>query len=126
MISSKRVSEIIRDCLYKESEIKDGKPIINPIVVQGITRTLGLFPERVKKHEPEIVSMLKELPDTFSKGWTFLNLCYTKDNEQWTGLHDSCEELMLLGMAIDKISYCSPRDMWDILPGGMPYIVIKQ
>jgi len=58
-------------------------------------------------------------------GWSFLNLCSTKDEKQWTGLHERMEQLICLGMAIGKVSYCCPREMWPSLLGGMPYVRIK-
>ena len=36
------------------------------------------------------------------------------------------QELLLLGLAIEKIEYLLPREMWSILPGGMPYIKIRE
>lgn len=124
MIPSDRVSEIFKDCFYKKDEVIDGKPVPEPIIIEGIVGAFGLHPERVKSYTEEIESFLAELPDKFTEGWSFLNLCMTKNEELWTGLHQVCEQLMVLGMAIGKVQYCCPRDMWDILPSKMPYIQI--
>lgn len=124
MISSTKVSEIFDSCLFKEDEIIDGKPIVEPIYVDGITSKFGLHPERVNQYAEEVGKFISELPETFKEGWTFLKLCETKDGEQWTGLHKVCEELMVLGIATNKMKYCSPKEFWGMLPGGLPYIQV--
>jgi hypothetical protein len=122
MIDSNKVEELFLNCLFKEDEnVED----YDPIIVEGIMATFGLHPDRVRAASDEIKSWLQELPEEFQKGWSFLNLCVTKDGQQWTGLHMICEQLMVLGMAIGKIKYCVPREMWSVLPGGMPYIFVE-
>lgn len=124
MISSEKVSKIFKNCLFKDSEVIDGKPVIEPIYVEGIKCNFGLHPERVKEYSKDIESFINELPNEFKQGWSFLNLCRTKDGELWTGSHQVCEELMALGIASKNIQYCCPKDMWSILPGAMPYLQI--
>ena len=67
------------------------------------------------------------MPKKFNKndsgGWSFLALCMDKNGEIW-GEHESVEELICLGIAIGMVGYSTPREMWSILPGGMPYIWI--
>lgn len=129
MIDSQEVEAIFKKCLFRKSEIdKDGKPKgIKMIEAKGIISTFGFHPDRVKKHQEKIIEFLKEMPEEFSKGggWSFLNLCNTKDGKQWTGLHMIMEQLVCLGMAIGKVSYNLPREMWSAFPGGMPYVKIK-
>ena len=36
------------------------------------------------------------------------------------------EELFCLGIAIGRVECLIPREMWKILPGGVPYYVICQ
>jgi hypothetical protein len=124
MISSEKVSEIFGNCLFKDNEIIDGKPTVEPIYVEGITLNFGLHPERVNQYSEEIGKFISELPEPFKNGWSFLNLCQTKDGEQWTGIHKVCEELMVLGIATNKMKYCSPKEIEGKLPGGVPYIQV--
>jgi hypothetical protein len=124
MINANRINEIFHNCLFKEEEIINGIPVIEPIEVNGITNNYGLHPKRIKESEDEIINFINELPETFKEGRSFLNLCQTKDGEQWTGLHSVCEQLIMLGMAIGKMKYCFPKEMWFVLPGGVPYIQI--
>jgi len=129
MIDPQEVDAIFKKCLFRESEIgKDGKPRgIEPIKVEGIMATFHFHPDRIEKHRDKIMEFLKEMPEGFSKGggWSFLNLCNTKNGELWTGMHSIMEQLVCLGIAIEKVSYCLPREVWSALPGGMPYIQIK-
>jgi len=73
--------------------------------------------------------MLNDLPDNFKNdfggGWSFLNMCEDKNGVQWTDFHATVDELVCLGLSIDKMSYLMSRDMWNVLPGGMPYLVIN-
>ena len=128
LIDADEVEKITIDCFLKEAELVNGEPPEDTIIVEGIVRKYGFSPKKIKKYEARIIEMLKELPLNFRKnvggGWSFLNSCNTKDDEQWTGLHLRMEQLMMLGMAIGKVKFTLPREMWQILPGGMPYFVI--
>jgi hypothetical protein len=109
-------------CLFKTKEIINGKPIVEPVIVEGIINKFGLHPDRVKEAKEEVEGFIEQLPETFKEGGSFLNVCTTKDGELWTGQHMVAEQLVVLGIAIGKIEYCAPREMWTVLPGEMPYI----
>lgn len=122
-LTSEKVNEVFLDCLFLEEELKE-----NAIEVKGIVHKFSFHPERIKLHKETITALLMELPETFQKnvgaGWSFLNACNTKDQKQWTDLHQDMEALFVLGIAIDKVEYVLPRHLWKALPGGMPYLVI--
>lgn len=120
-----KVDEVLFKCFYKPEEIQDGNKPDGCVEVQGITRIFGFHPGGVKEQEKQIVDMLAELPETFKQGWSFLNLCYDKNGFQWTGVQRTMEALMVLDMAIGKVEYILPKEMWRALPGGVPYIIIK-
>ena len=124
-LTSKKVDEVLFKCFYKPEEVQDGKKPDGCVEVQGINRIFGFHPGRVKEQEAQIIEMLSELPETFKEGWSFLNLCYDKYDRQWTGMQRSMEALMVLGIAIGKIEYMLPKEAWPDLPGGVPYIIIK-
>lgn len=127
MIKESRVKEIFKDCLFKNEEIINGVPIYKPKKVIGIRTNYGFNPKRLLSYSKEINLILDNMNSEFESGWSFLNLCFDKDNNQWTGNHSSVEELMCLGLAIGRITYCTDnKDLWDILPGGMPYIIIHR
>ena len=128
MISAKRVEEIFTDCLFKEDELIDGKPVVEPVVIEGIANNLGFHPQRLESHRDEVKSILLELPEMFFKskggGWSFLQACVDRSGYQW-GEHMNMEQLFSLGIGLKLASYCMPKEMWSILPGGMPYIVVE-
>lgn len=123
-LKADKVNSIFMDCLFKESENKD-----NFIKAEGITIKTGFHPDRLTNHKQEIEEMLQDLPDEFhlSKGggMSFLNACTDKYGNQWTGFHRTMEQLFLLGMAIKKVECLMPRELWPVLPGGMPYYVVN-
>ena len=125
VLDPERVETIFLDCLFK-----DGEDTSNHIVAEGIVRTVGFNPERVERHKTEIEALLDELPDQFKKsrggGWSFLNACLDRHGNEWTGLQMRMEQLFQLGIAIGKVEYQLPRDVWSALPGGMPYLVVNK
>lgn len=123
MINAKDVNEIFLDCLYKDEETKKGEVPEGAIIVEGIIMKVGFNPERVEKNKNNIINILEQLHPTFNEGWTFLNMCIDKNDNEWTGSHKTMEQLLVLGLAIGKLEYCCDRDMWSILPGGMPYVI---
>jgi hypothetical protein len=133
-LTAERVDEVFRGCLFTKDDYEEigGKENAADIAViaEGITFKVGFHPKRLEGHTEEIIEMLDELPDTFKAssnegGWSFLNACYDRHGRQWTGLHRTMEELFLLGIAIGRVEYLAPREMWPMFHGGMPYLVIK-
>lgn len=120
-LTAQAVRDILRDCLCVST-----KP--TAIRVQGIVMNYCFDPDRLSNRREEIIQLLNELPETFREsgggGWSFLMSCKDKHENHW-GEHPSMEELMCLGIAIDKVVFAIPREMWQILPGGMPYFIIK-
>lgn len=124
MITTANMSELISksfmECLFKEDE--DTSNCIN---VEGIMNNFGLHPQRLEEQRELVTAILAELPVEFKKGYTFLNICSNKNGEPWTGDHTVCEQLIVMAIGLDLMSYCFPRKMWAILPGGVPYIIVK-
>lgn len=120
-----RVESVFHACLYMEGEDSS-----NHVLAEGIVHNVGFNPDRIEIHRKDIHDMLAELPNEFKAngggGWSFLQACIDKDGRQWTGMHRAMEQLFQLGMAIGEVEYLLPRDMWSALPGGMPYLVVKQ
>lgn len=125
VLTPQRVEAVFISCLFK-----DGEDTSEHIVAEGIAQTVGFHPGRIQQHRQDIHDMLAELPDEFKTsgggGYSFLNACMNRDGNQWTGLHQIQEQLVQLGIAIGEVEYCLPREMWMVLPGGMPYFLVKQ
>jgi hypothetical protein len=123
-LTAEKVNNLFLKCLFTEGENTEPH-----IIGEGIMKKVGFNPERLKENEPLIIEMLNDLPDSFKKegggGMSFLNMCQDKNGNQWADLHQTMDELVCLGNAIGKLSFLMPREMWSILPGGMPYLLIN-
>ena len=121
-LNAKRVHELIVDSLGGEASRPE-----KTIIAEGIIRTFGFNVDKLATHKQEIIDLLNELPDSFKEGsgggWSFLQACVDKNGNHW-GEHSNMEELFCLGIAIGKVESLLPRDMWKVLPGGVPYYVI--
>lgn len=129
-LSADRVQALVLECLFRDEELENGKPKNMEDVVEGagVLRRLGFNKSRVEQHREEIKAMLMELPDEFmaSKGggMTFLNMCTDKHGNHWAE-HNTMDALICLGMAIDMVAFPLPREVWSVLPGGVPYVMVK-
>ena len=123
-LTAEKVHTVFMKCLFKEGEQTD-----NHKIGQGVMIKVGFNPERLKENEPVIIEMINDLPDEFKKtgggGISFLNMCNDKNGNQWANLHKTMDELVVLGNAIGKLSFLMPKEMWSVLPGGMPYLVVS-
>jgi len=124
VLTSERVDEITKACLHPGSELVGAA-----VDVEGVLHRFQFRSDKLEQHKPAIAAMLAELPDQFHEraggGWSFLNLCLDRAGNQWTGLHAQQEKLCALAIGAGLGSWLMPRDMWPVLPGGMPYFVVK-
>lgn len=120
MLDANEVKDLFFDCFYDDKESTHD----DMIKVEGIFAYFGFNPVKLEKHIDRIHEMLDELSPEFVIGHSFLKLCEDRHGNQW-GEHQNCEQLMCLGMAVNRVHYLAPRELWDKLPGGMPYIAIK-
>lgn len=115
-LTPEAVEDLMRECLSPG----DGKQ------VTGISRTFTFDETKIAENADLISELLHELPEEFMMsgggGWSFLNACNDKHGRQWTGFHAVMEALFCLGIAASKAKWLLPRDMWSVLPGGMPYV----
>lgn len=123
-LSSENVHRIFEACLFVE-----GENTANYLLAEGISCRVGFNPDKVNVCRQEIEGLINELPDTFKKnvggGMSFLNMCEDRNGNLWTGMHPTVDKLVCLGLAIGKLEYLMPRQNWNLFPGGMPYLVIK-
>ena len=127
-LTSKRVEEIFRDCLFLEDEIKDEMPTKEFSVATGVMGKAVFNTEKLNQHKPEILEMIDEV-DNIEKGPHFLNMCVAKDGTLWTGEHAVMDHLMVLGLAAEvlKIPLDISRGEWgNFFPCGMPFIIKNQ
>lgn len=124
---AERVRDAILASLYEDPSIRETPS--GAKVAEGITRTFVFDPARLETQREEVTAILNEMQRGFFRdtggGWTFLYLCEDRHGNLWTGLHQICEDLCCLGIALGLVEWCAPRELWPALPGGMPYLVIN-
>lgn len=122
MLNADRIEVVYIDCLYGKDP--DGSEVI----ADGILSRTAFRKEKLGEYRAEIEAALAELPESFHQsgggGMSFLSARDDKHGNQWTGLHQRMDQLFQLGMAIGRVKCCLPREIWKVLPGGMPYYVI--
>ena len=114
------VNQTFQKCLFK-----DGEDTTNQVQVEGITNIFGLHPQRLEEQRETVTALVAELPPIFKEGYSFLKLCENKNGEQWTGLQRTMQELMVMAVGLELMSYCLPREVWPVLPGGVPYVIFN-
>lgn len=116
------VETIFVECLTNENNP-------NKISCTPVVHMCVFDKEKIENKSKEILGLLMELPTEFRRssggGYSFLMACNDKDGNQWTGLHVNMEKLFALGMAAGHVEHLMPKEMWSILPGGVPYFVIN-
>lgn len=121
-----RVWEIFRDCLFRDEELNGNETPDDAVLGEGIMRTFGFHPGRLKEHDAEIAEVLTGLPKEFyadgGGGWSFLNLCVDAEGHHW-GEHVNVEQLCALAFATKRGMFLVPRELWSSMPGGMPYVM---
>ncbi len=126
-LTAENVRKVFKDCLFKDTEVVDGQPPKTMVTVEGIMATFELHPERLESHRKDVIELLDQLPETFrlegGGGWSFLCACNRKDGTQW-GEHPDMELLFALGIGLGLAKWALPREMWDVLPGALPYVTV--
>lgn len=117
-----QVDAILLDCLNGKEE--------GAQIVEGLVRTFGFNPEKIQQRRGEIKVLLDQMPLEFHPGslgggggYTFLNLPFTRDGEQWGEQRDA-EALLCLGIAAGMAKILVPRELWSAFPGDVPYVGI--
>ena len=116
------------EAIFNDSLFQAGEDTEDRVEARGIMTNVGFHPQRLESHRDAIRELLLELPDDFHAGkgggTTFLNACVDRHGRQWTGLHLIMERLVLLGLATGQMRFTMPRDIWEVLPGSMPYVTV--
>lgn len=113
------VETLMHSCLSR-----DRKDVIH---VLGLVNNFAFSVSAIEAHKAEIKELLDQLPDAFQTtkggGWSFLNACQDRNGELWTGVHQTVEQLLCLGIAAGQAKWLM-REHADIMPGGVPYVVV--
>ena len=95
------------------------------ILVEGIAHSFVFDANLLASEKNHIEELLASLPTNFNQGRPFLEMYCTRTGRAWTNSPTTLEKLLALGMAIGKVSYTHPKNIWWALSGGMPYITIN-
>jgi hypothetical protein len=125
-LTPENVHDLANSALYTTEEISGEKSPEGAVIVKGLVHNFGFHPERLEQTRENVKDMLAQLPDEFKEGWSFLNMCVDRNGDLWTGDHATMELLVVLAIGLELASYCAPREFWSVLPGGVPYIAIKE
>ncbi len=115
-----QVSLAFMKCLFRE-----GEDTTNNVQVEGPTNIFHLHPERLEEQRELVKACLAELPPIFKEGYSSMKLCKNKDGDHWTGNQKNCQELVIMAVGLNLMSYCTPRDVWSAMPGGVPYVIVN-
>ena len=122
-LTTKNVTDIFTACLFKEGENTENK-----VLAEGVTTTANFNSLRLEQKKDSIINLLDQLPEKFMAGkgggYSFLMMCMDKSDVQWTGLHSVQDQLVCLGLAIERVHFLFPRDWWQYMYGGVPYLTV--
>lgn len=121
MIDSAEVMQVLSACAAEPASA-------DATTIEGVINTFALSRAELEKHRLAVRGWIDQLVPEFMEGhgggWTFLNLCDCRDG-QWTGFHRDQEALFVLAKGLGLADFLMPRDLWSVLPGGMPYVVFR-
>lgn len=125
-LTAANIKSVINDCLFKDEEVANGPPS-DFVAAEGVMMRVGFHPARLESHREDVRSMLGQLADDFMHdkggGMSMLNMCQTKDGEQYGEQRDA-DALFMLGQALGLAAPALPRELWAAFPGGLPYIIV--
>lgn len=121
MLDPENVYKLFRDCMFNDSEIRNGVPTLEYTYVDGISHQFVLNTKKVNENKEKIAKLIDLLPVSRIPQ-TFVNLCIDKSGRLWTGDQSVMELLMVLGLACGIIEYTCPREDWKNMIGGVPVI----
>ena len=132
-LTAKNVEDVMLDMLFKDEELAGSglgdEPPEGVVVVKAITSGFGFHPGRVKENKGKVIELIGQLDEKFllgsGDGYSFLALCEDKEGKQWTGEHRVMELLCVVAIAAGVAKWSMPRDLWAVLPGGMPYVTFS-
>ena len=120
-LTTESVNEILNRCLHTPSS-HACRRVLN---IEGYKNHFSFDPYLLSQEKGNIEALLSQLPTNFKDGWSFWEMYRTNDGQSWTTSVKSMEALMVLGIAINKISYLLPKEAWWSLPGGAPYVIVN-
>jgi hypothetical protein len=111
-------------CLQKMSE--NGR---RGVRVEAISIRVTFDAVRLLEIRSNIKHALDQLPTGFTQslggGLSFTAMKFNRQFRIWSYNPRSQEELLALSMGLGLADFLVPRDVWHLLPGQTPFVVIK-
>ena len=102
------INKLFGSCFFDDSEIIDGRPISKFISIKSINTeknmTIVFSTNKLNKNKKAIIEIIDCLPD-IDKGNNLENLYYDKNNNKWCKDIMTLDQLIMMGIACDVISY---------------------
>lgn len=118
-LDESRIEEIFFQCLVIE---ESNDPYV---IVQSIAdKTYRFSTKQLEWHRLELLLMLDQLPPRFNKGDSFLNAFFTRSEARWTSSPKAVEQVLVLGIAIGKVKYATPKKEWQNNRACLPHYLI--
>ena len=108
VLTSDKVHELYKKCLFKDCELENGKPVLPFSVGEGVRTTVVFNSERLEENRDEVGKMVGELFN-IDEGNSFLELCFDKNMRFWTGDLQTIDMLVQLGVATGDLKYVVPK-----------------
>lgn len=128
LIDPQEVEDALRDCLYDEYEMQaaEHRPPEDAVIVEGVVNKFGFHPERLESYRDQVREWLNALDDKFRAdgggGWSFMRMPFDEKERQW-GEQRTADFLLCMAIGLDLAKFAAPREVWQSLPGSVPYIV---
>lgn len=131
-LTPQAVMDTVHAALFTNDEVASfsGQAPPGAVVVEGVMKTFAFHPERLAAVKPQIIELIAQLPEPFFSdaggGWSFIEMCHTRDGRLWTGDHRIMDDLLCLALGTDLGRFCAAREFWPHLPGGEAYVVFTR
>ena len=122
VLTSDRVRDLYKGCLFKDSELENGKPTLPFSIGDGVKSSVYFNASRLEETESEIVEMVAQLPN-IDEGTSFLDLNIDKNNRFWTDDYQTVDMLVQLGVATGSLEYVQPKRE---LNATMPSLILNK
>jgi len=115
------VKRAFRGCLFEEGD--DFSDCIRlPSVTCG---RVGISSKRLEQQKKIVTAIMAKLPVELEKEIPFMQLCTTKDGDVWAEDIMVCEQLVIMAVGLNLMSFPSSTEISLSQPGVAPYLFIN-
>lgn len=113
---AQEVHDLCSLCVAKDGDMR----------VECIIHSFVFSSEKLAEAKPRIAAVIRAVAsDSFLRGkgggMSFLSLCEDRAGSLWAE-HGTMEMLVGLAIGAGLGGFCLPREVWNVLPGAMPYV----